>query len=272
MRFFLLFLVIVGLLDNIEADSWKIVAHVNDLAILNSDVMERAELFKKINNEQYKNYFINNDELFMKEMQSLLINEILLLQEAERFNISVSDSDIFTFLIEQGFFQNVEMIHVFAREQNINPHYWFRSVRFYLLIERFKQIFFSKEAFISSDEKIILLENFIQNNKVYHIKMIDNIDEELKNITCQDFLDSGKDFSLYLQDMNDELYHNLYILQKENFALQDKKKSILLCEIEEKGDQGFDKFIDAVLQQRIVKVVDEFFIKLQRKYVIFSKN
>lgn len=248
------------------------IAHVDGDVIFNTDVVERAELFKKLNKPEYDHYFANQQDLFMQEMQSLVINEVLLHKEAERFNIYVNDNDIFAFLIEQGMFRDVQMINDFVQDQHINFRVWVRSLRFHLLMERFRKIFFEKEARISADEETIMKTSFAKENKVYHVKKIPLADiavDELENLSCDDV--AGDSFGLHLAEMNEELQHSFQKLKKKNFSLNDKQNIILLCDIEEKGEEDFVAFKDAMFQERMHIVTEDFFARLRMRYVTFEE-
>lgn len=275
MRIFFIITLFILSINEIFAENWKVVAHVDDGVILNTDVIDRAELFKKLNKSEYNHYFSNHPSLFMREMQDLLINEILIDQEANRFNITVTDNEIFSFLIHKGMFQNRQMINDFIYENDINVAVWLRSLRFHILIERFKQIFFEREATITPDEENMMRQKFDKDNKIYHVKqtLIDRIDiTQLEHLNCNALGQQGEDFMLHFMEMNAELKYNFLELQKKNFVMNDGKNVIFLCYVTQGMEKDFDNMLNSIFQQRISRVIDDFFDRLRHKYVTLETD
>lgn len=266
--FFLLsFFTVINVYSN--QDNLKILARVGDEIVFNEDVKDRVGLFKVLQKDDYKKNFLNQEESFSKEMLNLLINEILLEQEAKKMNINIDEKEVVDYLLYSQNFENEEQIKNFAQDNNLDWQIWARSIRFNILKEKFlmQLIFYSQDSL--SDENIMELLNL---DDILHIKKIilsDNRDLNWREQSCAQ-LQEGEDLFLKNADLDESIYEH-FVIKKQKFLIDKKENTVLLWCNQESVAENFidDEAREKLHRRRILLGMHEYFEKLRMKYVIF---
>lgn len=263
---------IVVILYNIFAfaDSLQIVARAYNESIFNQDVVDRMRIFKIFNEEEYRKFFADNEKLFAKEIRDLLINEILLEEEAQKMRLVFSDAEVIQVLIDSKMFANKEDLERFSIKNRLNLSIWLRSVRFNLLMERLVHGYFRRQIHITDKE---ISDALIKKNREHEIYKIKRVVRDINipldaNLSCEDFTNTSE-FSFDKTEMSDELKKSLIEMQKQYFVTNDDKYVIILCSKED-GKFSLTDVRDELMNKRLNILIADFFEKLYQQHVYIN--
>lgn len=160
---FVLFLIILIINNNSKATKIEILAKVNNEIITNIDLEYRLNLALEISK-------IPNETKFRKQvrkqMLNLLIDETLKIQEANRYGILISSSEVYSEIsrIEQKLKMPKDSLIKDFKEKNIPEIVIYNQVRGELLWNKIISYRIANNISISNKQKEDTLQNFIKNS------------------------------------------------------------------------------------------------------------
>ena len=150
--------------------SYKIIALVNDQVITNYDLEKRLQLVAFLNDVTIN---ADNIDLFAEEMLKLMIDEKLQIEEAEKYNINLDDSEISTYmknaLLKPG--QSLSYLTETLEKNNIDINVLKETIYIKLAWNELSARLYYRTAEINDTD----LENEMQNNLALSTEQARNI-------------------------------------------------------------------------------------------------
>lgn len=150
--------------------SYKIIALVNDQVITNYDLEKRLQLVAFLNDVTIN---ADNIDLFAEEMLKLMIDEKLQIEEAEKYNINLDDSEISNYmknaLLKPG--QSLSYLTETLEKNNIDINVLKETIYIKLAWNELSARLYYRTAEINDTD----LENEMQNNLALSTEQARNI-------------------------------------------------------------------------------------------------
>ena len=150
--------------------SYKIIALVNDQVITNYDLEKRLQLVAFLNDVTIN---ADNIDLFAEEMLKLMIDEKLQIEEAEKYNINIDDSEISNYmknaLLKPG--QSLSYLTETLEKNNIDINVLKETIYIKLAWNELSARLYYRTAEINDTD----LENEMQNNLALSTEQARNI-------------------------------------------------------------------------------------------------